>query len=52
LEKRIADMEKISEWTTELHRSRFIGFAARGAQPTQTCVHAWAHTPALQHFAR
>lgn len=27
LEKRIADMEKISEWITELHRSRFIGFA-------------------------
>ena len=51
LEKKIADMAKISEWITELHRSRFIGFVARGAQPTQACVYAGANTPALQHLA-
>ena len=52
LEKRIADMAKISEWVAQLQRSRFIGFVARGTQPTQTSVYAWTHTPALQHFAR
>lgn len=34
LEKKIADMAKISEWITELHRGRFIGFVEWGAQST------------------
>ena len=52
LEKKIADMAKISEWITELHRSRFIGFVEWGAQSTQTCVYAGKNPPAIQHFAR